>query len=477
MVRQDTAETAAPRSAGPPAGRPATDLGPPSCHGRRSYARRVQPTATLDRQIWSLAGPAALTLLAQPLYLLADTAIVARVGTGALASLAVAATVLLFATGVLVFLTFGTAATVARALGAGDRAEADALSVQSLWLAAMVGVAVAVLLVLAGGPVLDAVAGDAAVARGARTYVGIAVLGVPATCVAMAGTGALRGHLDTRTPLLVTVVSNSLNVALDLWLVIGLGRGLAGSATGTVVAQWVAAAWFAAATLRRTGDVGLRPDPLRLRRLAVVGRDLFVRTVALRAALTLSTVLAARRGAVALAAYQVAFQWFTLSAYLLDALEAAAQSLVGRALGARDPAGARAVARRVVAWSVGWGVAIGAVTVLARWPIAGWFGDDEVVAAVASSLVWVGAIQPVCGPAYALDGVLVGAGDQRYLARAMVVSLAVIAVLGLATTWAGTGLWGLWLSVAAFMASRAAVLGWRIRSGRWARPDPVPAAG
>jgi putative MATE family efflux protein len=429
----------------------------------------VEPTAALDRRIWSLAGPAALTLLAQPLYLLADTAIVARVGPGALGSLAVAATVLLFATGVLVFLTFGTAATVARELGAGDLAEADALSVQSLWLAGMVGFAVAGLLAVGGGPVVDAVPGDGCVAQGARTYLGIAVLGVPATCLAMAGTGALRGHLDTRTPLAVTIAANTLNVVLDLWLVIGLERGLAGSATGTVVAQWAAAGWFTVATLRRSGGADRRLDPLRLRRLAVVGRDLFVRTVALRAALTLSTVLAARRGAVALAAYQVAFQWFTLSAYLLDALEAAAQSLVGRALGGGAPAEARAVARRVLAWSVAWGVAIGVVTVAARWPIARFLGDDPAVAAAAaSSLLWVGAIQPVSGPAYALDGVLVGAGDQRYLARAMVVSLAVIAVLGPLTTWAGTGLWGLWLSIAAFMASRAIVLGLRLRSGRWA---------
>ncbi|MFZ4519296.1 MAG: MATE family efflux transporter, partial [Microthrixaceae bacterium] len=412
---------------------------------------------SLDRRIWSLAGPALLTLAAEPLYLLADTAVVGRLGADALAGLAVAATLLLLVTGVFIFLTFGTAATVARLLGAGRPVEAAQQSVQGLWLGLLCGVAAAAVLGVFGRPLVRVVGAEPSIADEALTYLRVSLAGLPAVCVAMAGTGALRGHLDTRTPLVVTVAANTANLALELVLVIGLGWGLAGSAAGTVVAQWGAAIAYTAVVLRRygTGDVPRRPDPGRIQALAVVGRDLFVRTVALRVALTASTALAARRGPVALAGYQVAFQWWAFLAYLLDALEAAAQSLVGHALGAADRHGARQVAGRILAWSVGSGLVLGTATLLLREPVARLFTDDAaVIAVVVPSLVWVAVMQPVNGVAFALDGVLVGAGDQRFLARAMVGSLAVLLVAGGLTLAADTPLWGLWLAISVFMASR-----------------------
>ncbi len=427
---------------------------------------------SLDRRIWALAGPALLTLAAEPLYLLADTAVVGRLGADALAGLAVAATLLLLVTGVFIFLTFGTAATVARLLGAGRPEEAAQQSVQGLWLGLACGGAAAAVLAVFGAPLVRIVGAEPTVADEALTYLRVSLAGLPAVCVAMAGTGALRGHLDTRTPLVVTVLANTANLALELLLVIGLRWGLAGSAAGTVVAQWGAAAAYTTVVLRRYGTDGVprRPDPVRIRSLAVVGRDLFVRTVALRVALTASTALAARRGPVALAGYQVAFQWWAFLAYLLDALEAAAQSLVGHALGAADRSGARRVAGRILAWSVGSGVVLGTVTLVLRDPVARLFTDDPaVIAVVVPSLVWVAVMQPVNGVAFALDGVLVGAGDQRFLAGAMVASLAVLLVAGALTSAAGTPLWGLWLTISVFMASRVLVLGFRYRTPRWER--------
>ncbi len=425
---------------------------------------------TLDRSIWSIAGPALVTLAAEPVYLLVDTAIVGRLGTDALAGLAVASSVLLFVVGACIFLTFGTAATVARRVGAGDRTGAAALSVQALWLAVACAAVATPLLVALGRPVVELFGAGAAVAADATTYLRISLLGLPALLLTMACTGALRGHLDARTPMVVVISANVVNLVLEVWFVFGLGWGIAGSAAGTVVAQWLGAAALVTAVLRRTLPlgVGVRPRRDGITTLAVVGRDLFVRTVALRAALTATTVLAARRGAVALAAYQVAFQWWVTMAYLLDALEAAAQSLVGRALGAGDVDGARRTGDRILLWSTGGGFVVGLATVVLAAPISTLFTDDPAVGPlVVSSLWWVGATQPISGAAFALDGILVGAGDQRFLAGAMVASLVVLLTAGAATLAGGTGLWGVWLAVTVFMASRVVVLGVRYRSGTW----------
>lgn len=437
------------------------DAGPPPPSGR-----------LLDRDIWRLAGPALLTLAAEPLYLLTDTAIVGRLGTDALAGLAVASALLLFVSGACIFLTFGTAATVARLRGAGDGDEAAALSIQGLWLGLACGLACTVGLAILAGPLVRLFGAGEAVVDDALLYLRISLIGLPALLVGMAGTGALRGHLDTRTPLVVTIAANVVNLLLELVLVFALGWGLAGSAAGTVVAQWGAAAAYVIVVGRlATGHhAGRRPDRRRIRSLGVVARDLFIRTVALRSALTFSTFLAARRGATALAAYQIAFQWWTFLAYLLDALEAAAQSLVAQALGAADRALARVTARRIMAWSVGGGAVLGAATLALREPVAHLFTNDRaVIPAVATSLLWVGAMQPLNGAAFSLDGVLVGAGDQRFLARAMLASLAVLIAGGSLLLVTDTPLWGLWLTITIFMASRVLILGRRFRGRAWER--------
>jgi putative MATE family efflux protein len=393
-----------------------------------------------------------------------------------LAGLALASTLLIFASGMFVFLSFGTAATVARLLGAGESREASEQSVQGLWLGLLCGLFGAAVLGVFSGPLVRIFGATDAVVDDALLYLRISLVGLPAATIALAATGALRGHLDTRTPLVVTVAANTVNLGLELLLVFGLGWGLAGSAAGTVVAQWGAATVYVLVVTRRWvhGDVPVRPDRHRIRGLAVVGRDLFVRTVALRAAFTAATVLAARRGTAALAAYQIAFQWWSVLAYVLDALEASAQSLVGRALGSSDRALARRTSGRILAWSAGLGTVLGLVTIVCRSPITSLFTDQaDITALVASSLAWVGLMQPVNGVAFALDGVLVGAGDQRFLAGAMVGSLAVLLVAGAVVTAADTGLGGLWAALSVFMLSRVVVLGWRYLTPRWERVGPV----
>jgi len=413
-----------------------------------------------------------LTLASEPLYLLADTAIVGRIGPEALGGLAVATALLLFATGMLVFLTFGTAATVARLLGAGRPTEAAAQSVQGLWLGLGLGVVVAIAMALGGDWLLGLFGAEAAVIADARTYLYVNLWGLPAVTVALAGTGALRGHLDTRTPLVVAVGSNTLNVVLTLWFVNGLDHGIGGAALGTVIAKLMAAVAYSVIVVRlgRRRQVRMRPDRRGITALAVVGRDLFVRTVALRGALTITVALAARKGTVALAAYQVAFQWWGFLAYMLDALEAAAQSLVANALGAGQRVRARATARRILGWAVVGGVVVGGLTVVLAGPIGRLFTDDPaVLALLTTSLVWVGCIQPVNGAAFALDGILVGAGDQKFLAAAMLVSLAVLAAGAPLVAGSTVGLWALWVLLAVFMGTRVVLLGVRYLGDRWER--------
>lgn len=425
---------------------------------------------SLDRQIWALAGPAVLTLASEPLYLLADTAIVGRIGIDALGGLAVATAVLLFATGMLIFLTFGTAATVARLLGAGEPTEAAEQSVQGLWLGLGLGVLVALVLAAGSSWLLGLFGATEDVIDSARTYLTVSLWGLPAVTVALAGTGALRGHLDTRTPLVVAVGTNTLNVALTSVLVLVLDAGIAGAAWGTVVAKSTAAiayTWIVSRLAVRN-SVGLAPRWGRIRSLAVVGRDIFVRTVALRASLTITVALAARKGTVALAAFQVAFQWWASLAYVLDALEAAAQSLVAKALGAHDAVLARATSRRILGWAVGLGVGLGSLTALGSPLIARAFTDDPaVIDLLVVSLLWVGLTQPINGVAFALDGILVGAGDQSYLAIAMLASLAVMVLGAFAVAPQGVGLLGLWGLLAVFMGSRVVLLGVRYRGDRW----------
>lgn len=435
----------------------------------RARAPRT-PARSLDRQIWALAGPAVLTLASEPLYLLADTAIVGRIGIEALGALAVGSAVLLFATGMLVFLTFGTAATVARLLGADEPEEAAEQSVQGLWLGLGLGILVAGALAVSAPWLLERFGADAAVTNDARTYLYVSLWGLPAVTVAMAGTGALRGHLDTRTPLVVAVATNTLNVALTALLVFGFDLGIGGAAAGTDIAKFVAGASYTVIVLRmaRASEASIRPHLRRIKSLAIVGRDLFIRTVALRASLTITVVLAARKGVAALAAYQVAFQIWAALAYVLDALEAAAQSLVAKALGARDRLLAESTARRIIGWAVGSGVLLGAACAVTSPLIASVFTDDPAVRTLlVMSLVWVGATQPLNGVAFALDGILVGAGDQRFLAVAMSISLAVVAAAAVAVARPSVGLWGLWAVLAVFMGSRVGVLGVRYRSGRW----------
>jgi putative MATE family efflux protein len=424
-----------------------------------------------DREILRLALPALGSLVAEPLYILSDTAVVGRIGTDELAGLAVASTVLLLGYSIFIFLAYGTTAAVARLLGAGEHAEAAHQAVQSLWLAVLIGVVLTALGLVFAEPLVTLLGAEGAVAVNALVYLRISLLGVPALLVMLAGTGYLRGLQDTRTPLVVAVLSGLANLVLEVVLIFGFGFGIGASALSTVVAQYGAAAVYVLWVLRavRQHTIGLAPHWATIGGLGRVGRDLFLRTLALRGSFTISVAVAARFGPVALAAYSIAIEIWNLLALTLDAIAIAGQALVGRFLGASDVDEARAAGRRMLELGVLFGIVMGAVVAALHTVLPRLFTTDpEVVATTAGFLLAVALMQPVNAVAFTLDGLLIGAGDVGYLAVAMFVSAAVFvpAALAVLVTDAAGG-W-LWAALGLFMATRAVTLGVRWRNGGWA---------
>ena len=276
-----------------------------------------------------------------------------------------------------------------------------------------------------------------AVAAQADRYLVISAAAVPAMLVVLAATGALRGVLDLRTPLVVAAVANVLNVVLNVVLVYGFDLGIGGAATGTVIAQWVAALWLGVVVVRRAAGARARPSARRSAPMVQAGRDgvpLLVRTATLRASLVLATAVAADLGDVPLAAQQVATAVVTFLAFGLDAIAIAGQALTGRTLGAGDAAGTRALTRRMVAWGVGTGLRRGGRPrrrLTAARP-ALQLPTRPCRTALVPALLVVALIQPLSGVVFVLDGVLIGAGDGAYLAWAGLAVLAVYAPCALA---------------------------------------------
>jgi putative MATE family efflux protein len=423
-----------------------------------------------DREILRLAVPALGALAIEPLYVLVDTAIVGRLGTNQLAGLAVAAVVLTAAFGLCNFLAYGTTAAVARLVGAGDRRRAAAQGVDALWLALGIGVGLAVVGIAAAGPIVDAMGASANVRPYGLTYLRISLLGTPAVMLALAGMGYLRGCQDTRTPLGIAVVANVANLLIELLLVYGFGWGVAGSAWSTVCAQSGAAVVFVAIVVRAARDQGaeMRPDVAGIRRAALVGSQLVVRTASLLAGFLTATAIASRIGDDEVAAHQVAFQLWIFLALTLDAIAIAAQALLGRYLGQGDTGEARRVSIRMVEWGLGAGVALALVVALARPLLAVAFTDDAAVQSLLRDVLWIVALtQPLNALVFVLDGVLIGAGETRYLAGAMLAAYLAFLPVGLAVLGLDGGLVALWLALTWFMLVRAAGMGARWRTDRW----------
>ncbi|WP_367043690.1 MATE family efflux transporter [Streptomyces sp. Je 1-332] len=423
-----------------------------------------------DREIIALAVPAFGALVAEPLFVMADSAIVGHLGTAQLAGLGVASALLTTAVSVFVFLAYATTAAVARRVGAGDLQAAIRQGMDGIWLALLLGAAV-IAVVLPTAPALVELFGASDTAAPyAITYLRISSLGIPAMLVVLASTGVLRGLQDTKTPLYVAVGGFVANGVLNVALVYGAGLGIAGSAWGTVIAQCAMAAVYLYVVIRgaRRHGASLRPDAAGIRACAQAGAPLLVRTLSLRAILMIATAVAARLGDADVAAHQIILSLWSLLAFALDAIAIAGQAIIGRYLGANDAQGARDVCRRMVQWGIASGVVLGVLVVLARPLFIPLFSSDSVVQdAALPALVVVAISQPICGIVYVLDGVLMGAGDGPYLAWAMLATLAAFAPVALLVPTLGGGLTAVWAAMTLMMAVRMVTLWLRMRSGHW----------
>ncbi|TPQ16082.1 MATE family efflux transporter [Streptomyces sporangiiformans] len=423
-----------------------------------------------DREIVALAVPAFGALVAEPLFVMADSAIIGHLGTAQLAGLGVASALLTTAVSIFVFLAYATTAAVARRVGAGDQQAAIRQGMDGIWLALLLGAAVIAIVVPAAPSLVELFGASDTAEPYAITYLRISALGIPAMLVVLAATGVLRGLQDTKTPLYVAIAGFIANAALNVVLVYGAGLGIAGSAWGTVIAQCGMAAVYLAVVVRgaRKHGASLRPDASGIRACAQAGVPLLVRTLSLRGILMIATAVAARLGDADIAAHQIILSLWSLLAFALDSIAIAGQAIIGRYLGANDAQGARDACRRMVEWGIAVGIALGLLVIITRPLFLPLFTSDSVVKDTAlPALVVVALSQPICGIVFVLDGVLMGAGDGPYLAWAMLVTLAVFTPAALLVPALGGGLTALWGAMTLMMAVRMLTLWQRSRSGRW----------
>ena len=426
--------------------------------------------AGLDRSIARLAIPAFGALLAQPLFLLVDAVIVGTLGTEALAGLGAASTIFGAVVGLCIFLSYAATAAVARLLGAGDRTGAMRQGVDGMALGIGLGVVLAIIGIVLAEPLISLLGTSEEVSPYAVTYLRVIAISFPAVLGVLAAVGVLRGLQDTRTTLYVTLLMVAANLILCLVFVLGLGWGIGGSAAATGIAELIGLLAYGAILLRaaRREGVSIAPSGVGVLRSARDGVPLFVRALALRGVLVIASAVAARLGDAELAAYHVTVTLFFALALALDAVAIAGQALLGKTLGAGDVAQSRTITRRIVWWSVWLGVALGVVVLVLRPWLPTWYGDDpRVIALISSALLVLAFLQPLSGVVFALDGVLIGAGDTRWLAWAQIAVLLAFlpaAWLVLDNAWSIDALW--W-ALGWFLLVRALLLVWRARGSAW----------
>ncbi|QDG52361.1 MATE family efflux transporter [Persicimonas caeni] len=433
-----------------------------------------------DPEILRLAVPALGSLAVDPLVSLVDTAFVGQLGTAPLGALGINASLFAMTFVIFNFLAYGTTPRVGNALGRGDRKAAGQVVIQAFTLALAAGALALALLQIFAGPILTLMGATGELREPAMTYLRIRAFAGPAVLLLNVGHGAFRGYQDTRTAMVVTIALNLVNLVLDPILIFGLGWGIAGAATATVIAQWLGALTFVWLLLKsRREELGIelvRPTLEQMLPFLRIGSSLLLRTGALVGTMTLATAVAARVGVVAVAAHQVANQLWGFLALVVDALAVAAQALVAKHLGSGDVDEARDVSDRLLQWGLGVGAVLALGFAALRPVLPGLFTDEaQTVARVMDIFIFVAVLQPINGVVFVWDGIYMGAEKFGFLAKAMVVSAAGAVAVLLLTRPMGWGLEGVWWGITALMLVRVVTLGVPYARRRvFAKPDDVP---
>ncbi|MGO1797104.1 MAG: MATE family efflux transporter, partial [Microbacterium gubbeenense] len=320
-------------------------------------------TRSLNRDILWLAVPAFGSLVVEPLFIAIDSVMIGHLGVAQLAGLGIASSVLQTLVGLMVFLAYSTTPAVARMFGAGNNREAVSRGIDGMWLALGIGGVLAVVGYLLSPWAVSLFGASEAVSEQAESYLSLSMWGLPAMLIVFAATGLLRGMQNTMTPLWIAGFGFAANALLNWLFIYGLGWGIAGSAAGTVVAQWgmVVAYIVIAARLARKYGSGAGPSRAGVRGTAKTGGWLFLRTAALRIGLLITVATATALGTEELAGWQIVFTLGTIAAFALDSLAIAAQALIGKHLGSGDEESVRFVLSRTVAWGAAAGAVLGVV--------------------------------------------------------------------------------------------------------------------
>jgi MATE family multidrug resistance protein len=433
------------------------------------------------RTLLALSFPVLISLIAEPLTGLADTAFIARLGTTPLAGLGIGTAALSGIFWAFNFLGIGTQTEVAHADGTGAQSRGRDAAGLAMALGALIGCGLAALGFLGLEAAMDFMTDDAEIRSAAAIYLKIRLLGGPAILISMAAFGALRGLQDMRTPLAIALAQNALNIALDAVLIFGLDPipafGIAGAAWASVVSQWLGALWSIDAVRRRLGLPG-RIHWRGVRNLLRVGRDLFFRTGSLILFIVLTTRAATLLGADQGAAHHVIRQFWILSALLLDAFGAAAQSLIGFFIGAGQLVYARRAAAVACLWGMGAGIALMIVMLTSSGSVAAAFLPVEVHAMFNAAWIAYALAQPANALAFVTDGIHWGTSDYRFLRNAMIVSTAagLVALYGIAPAGPGA-LTVIWTITAVWIAIRTVFGMARIWPGFGSSPLKLPHGG
>ncbi len=431
----------------------------------------------MGRQILALAVPALGALIAEPLFLMADSAIVGHLGVAELAGAALGTTVLHTAVGLMIFLAYATTPAVARALGAGDPGKAMAAGRDGMWFAVVLGLVLSLAGYFGAGSLVRLMGGEGETAQFAVDYINYSMPGLTAMLLVLAATGVLRGMQDTKTPLVVATVGFGLNIVLNFILVYWADMSVAGAALGTSIAQWMMALvylWMILPRVRAQGT-SLAPSWSGFISTGQVGSWLMLRNLSMRAALLLTVLVATNAGTQTLAAHQLVFTIFSFLAFALDALAIAAQALIGQELGRGDAEQVRKLTGIMSRWGIYFGVATGILLFATSWVFPMMFTQDEQIRQLTTIGLWVLALsQPLCGLVFVLDGVLIGAGDARYLGLVGVLNLVVYApmlwVIHVFAQDATSAILWIWVAFAlGYMAARGVTLSLRAKNTAWMR--------